>query len=126
MISKARLAPSTGRRRRRHFVRLEGQVVRESDFRQVGTRILNMSEYGMFVATESPLEIGDGIILAFMAPFTRTWVDAEAIVTRVAHGRRSADRAVGAGLEFMDISDVSRALLREQLRGLPPPLPNSR
>jgi hypothetical protein len=107
-------------------VRLEGQIVREDDFRQVGTRILNLSEFGMFVATTSSVDVGDSVIVAFMAPFTRTWIDAEAIVTRVAFGRRRADATVGAGLEFLEVSAASRALLREQLQGVPPPLPTAR
>lgn len=126
MVSKSRLVPNPVRRQRRHFVKLEGQVVREDDFRQVGTSILNLSELGMFVSTSVEVAVGDSMIVAFMAPFTRTWIDAEAIVTRVALGRRKADRMLGAGLEFLEIGAASRALLREQLQGLPPPLPTRR
>ena len=126
LVSRARIVPSAHRRLRRHAIRLDAQIVREDDFCQVGTQILNLSELGMFVATTSAVEVGDSMIVAFMAPFTRTWVDAEAIVTRVAFGRRRADRTVGAGLEFLEVSAVSRALLREQLQGLPPPLPTPR
>ena len=80
----------------------------------------------MLVATTDEVAVGDGMIAAFMAPFTRTWIDAEVIVTRVALGRRKTDRMLGAGLEFLEIGAASRALLREQLQGLPPPLPSRR
>ena len=126
LVSKARLVPCAGRRLRRHAVRLEGQIVREDDFRLVGTQILNLSELGMFVATTSQVGVGDSMIVTFMAPFTRTWIDAEAIVTRVAAGRRRSDATLGAGLEFLEVSRHSRALLREQLQAVPPPLPMSR
>lgn len=66
------------------------------------------------------------MIVTFMAPFTRTWIDAEAIVTRVAAGRRRSDATLGAGLEFLEVSRHSRELLREQLQAVPPPLPMSR
>ncbi len=126
LVSRSRLVPIANRRLRRHAVRLHGQIVREDDFREVGTRIHNLSELGLYVETTTEVALGDSVIVAFMAPFTRTWVDAEAIVTRVASGRRRADRTLGAGLEFLEVSAASRALLREQLQGLPPPLPTRR
>ena len=126
LVPKSRLIPGLPRRRRRHHVALAGQLVRERDFREIGTRILDLSEFGMSVATSSALEIGDSILVAFMAPYSRTWVDAEAMVRRVSHGRRRSDRTLAAGLEFTVIDQVARALLREQLKGLPPPLPTYR
>lgn len=80
----------------------------------------------MLVAPTGPVGLGEEVIVSFMAPFTRIWIDAEAVVTRLAHGRRRADRDLGVGLMFTHIDQVSRALLREKLRGLPPPLPTRR
>ena len=47
------------RRCRRSLVNLETQAVRERDFRLIGSRILDLSEFGMLVAPDAPVEIGD-------------------------------------------------------------------
>lgn len=112
--------------RSRHHVRLHGEIVRERGFKLVGTRILDLSEAGMLIAPTAPIGIDEEVIVSFMAPFSRIWIDAEAVVTRLAHGRRRSDRELGVGLMFTSIDQVSRALLRERLKGLPPPLPSRR
>ena len=112
--------------RSRHHVRLQGEVVRERGFKLVGTRILDLSEAGMLVASTGPVGLGEDVLVSFMAPYSRIWIDAEAVVTRLAHGRRREDRDLAMGLMFTKIDQVSRALLREKLKGLPPPLPTRR
>lgn len=120
------LVPNRPRIRSRHHVRLQGEVVRERGFKLVGTRILDLSEAGMLVASNGPVGLGEDVLVSFMAPFSRIWIDAEAVVTRLAHGRRREDRDLAMGLMFTRIDQVSRALLREKLKGLPPPLPSRR
>ena len=70
---------------------------------------------------------GEPVTVSFMAPFSRIWVDAEATVARVVHGRRPSDRgAMALGLSFHNIDEAARALLRRNLADLPPPLPRFR
>ena len=51
------------------------------------------------------------------------WIDAEASVTRVVHGRRPGDEGMAIGVTFDVISPASRAALAGYLHGRPPPLP---
>jgi hypothetical protein len=113
-------------RPKRHNVRLACQVVRERDFTLIADRILDLSEIGMLVAPTTRVLTGERVLVSFMAPFTRIWVDAEATIARVSHGRRPGDRGPALGVSFDNIDDVSRRLLRRNLVGLPPPLPAKR
>ncbi|MFO0612065.1 MAG: PilZ domain-containing protein [Polyangiaceae bacterium] len=124
--ARTHLVPGRPRIRARHHVRLQGEVVRERNFKLVGSRILDLSEAGMLVSANGPVQLGEPVLVSFMAPFSRIYIDAEAIVTRLAHGRRKEDRELGIGLQFTSIDQVSRALLRERLKVLPPPLPTRR
>jgi hypothetical protein len=117
----------TPRRPQRHAVRLACQVVRERDFTLVARHVLDLSEVGMLVKPIARVLTGENLIVSFMAPFSRTWIDAEATVVRVVHGRRPTDRSgMALGLCFDEIDEVSRALLRHNLQGVPPPLPGWR
>ncbi len=118
------LVRANQRRAFRRAVRIECQVVRERDFKLVGQRTVDLSPEGMLVASDVNVLTGEDVIVSFLAPFTRLWVDAEAVVTRVVHGRRPGDRGHCLGLRFQGIDDVARALLRANLRGLPPPMPS--
>lgn len=124
--ARPQLVAGRPRIRSRHHVRLEGEIVRERGFKLLSNRILDLSEAGMLVAPLAPVQIGEDVVVTFMAPFSRIWIDAEAVVTRLAHGRRRSDRELGVGLMFTSIDQVSRALLRDRLKGLPPPLPSRR
>jgi hypothetical protein len=77
----------------------------------------------MLVASDARVLTGESLIVTFRMPFSRTWVDAEATVARVIHGRRPTDRRRALGLFFDHIDDRSRSLLRTNLSELPPPLP---
>jgi len=116
----------TPRRPQRHAIRIDCQVVRERDFKLVARKVVDLSDVGMLVAPIARVLTGEEVIVSFMAPFSRSWIDAEATVARVVHGRRPGDRGMALGLCFHNIDEVARALLRQNLRGLPPPLPRFR
>jgi hypothetical protein len=91
------------------------QVVRERDFRLVGRRVLDVSEDGLLVETDLPVLTGEAILVSFQLPFARSWIDAEATVMRVVHGRRKADRRRGLGLWFERIDATARLALKNEL-----------
>ena len=113
----------TPRRPQRHAIKLVCQVVRERDFKLVARHVLDLSEVGMLVKPITRVLTGESVIVSFMAPFSRIWIDAEATVARVVHNRRELDHGFGLGLCFDTIDEFSRALLRRNLDGVPPPLP---
>jgi hypothetical protein len=95
-------------------------VVRERSFRLVGRQMLDLSEGGMLVRMDQdPREgrvlTGERVLICFLAPFSRVWVDAEAFVARVIHGRRPADRGRALGLEFERLEVFARARLEREL-----------
>jgi hypothetical protein len=63
------------------------------------------------------------LVLAFRAPGSNVWIDAEGTVARVVHGRRAIDYGASVALEFKGIDDQVRGLLRKQLLKCPPVLP---
>jgi hypothetical protein len=87
------------------------EVVRERDFRRVGTRVLDLSSKGMLVESELPVLTGEQVIVSFKGPSGRFY-------DLVLHGRRRGDRHRAAGLVF-DIDPFSELLLCESLRGAP-------
>ena len=117
------LARPMNRRAFRREVRLSCQVVRERDFRLVADFALDLSTDGMLVSTKLPVLTGEELIVTFRAPQSAMWIDAEATVARVIHGRRPGDHGRSIGLTFHSMSEAMNRKLFEQLRGLPPPLP---
>jgi hypothetical protein len=126
------------RRSMRRSVRVDCQVVREHDFRLIGQRAVDLSDEGMLVLSEAPVTTGkrareghrrldvltgQEVIVTFRAPATRLWFDCTATIARVIHGRRPGDWGACVGLSFDSMDDVTRAFLRAELRGLPPPMP---
>jgi PilZ domain len=111
------------RRPLRHALRVDCQVVRERDFKLVSQLILDLSETGALLATRVPVLTGEPLIVSFRAPFTKTWIDVEATVQRVVHGRRKGDPGQALGIEFESIDPGSYRLLQNKLSGFPPPLP---
>jgi c-di-GMP-binding flagellar brake protein YcgR len=119
----------------RRSVRVDCQVVRERDFRLIGQRAVDLSDGGMLVLSEAHTPgparegrrlhvlTGEEVIVSFRAPTTRLWFDCTATVARVIHGRRPGDWGACVGLSFESMDDVTRAFLRAELRGLPPPMP---
>ena len=81
----------------------------------------NLSESGIFVETETPLECGEGVVLCFRPavawPTSEVTVFAE--IARAAAGRRRDDGARGLGLRFLDLSRLERRQLARWLRPRP-------
>lgn len=114
-----RPAPLHCRRSPRHPVRLSCQVVREADFRLVATHILDLSDAGMLVGPADAVLTGARLLASFELFGTGFWVDVEATVARVVHGRRPGERIRSLGLEFDRVPGFAEFLLRETLRSIP-------
>lgn len=115
-------APRSSRRAStRRAVEIPCQVVRERGFRLLADRTLDLSVDGMLVALGAPVDGGEPVIASFEIP--GRWIDVEAVVTRVVHGRRPYDDAPAVGLSFRGLAPSARAALAGFLHGRPPPLP---
>ncbi|MFI5297064.1 MAG: PilZ domain-containing protein [Polyangiales bacterium] len=114
------LVLASDRRSDRRAVRMQCELVRERDFRHVGSRVLDLSMHGMLVETDARVLTGEPVIVSFRAPKSDSWIDAEGIVARVVHGRRGSGdkRALGISLESLDTH--SKAALIAGLRRVPP------
>ncbi|MBK6513694.1 MAG: hypothetical protein IPM79_30225 [Polyangiaceae bacterium] len=121
--SSARYVP---RRPSRHSVRLGCQIVRERDFKLVSEEIVELSEEGALVVPRFRLLTGENLLLTFMAPFTRTFIDAEAVVARVIHGRRLGDPGPSLGISITHMDSAAQALVKSQLTFLPLVAPRRR
>lgn len=121
-----RSLPYVPRRPSRHRIRLACQIVRERDFKLVSREIVEVSENGLLVRPETRVLTGEELIVSFMAPFSRIFVDAEAIVARVVHGRRLTDGGPALGISFQHIDPVARALLVRHLEHVPMRAPERR
>lgn len=107
----------------RRAIRVDCQVVREHDFKLLGSRGVDVSPAGMLVMAQEPVLTGEPVIVAFRLPRGLYWFDAEAVVTRVVHGRRPGDTGRCFGLEFHAFDPDCKWLLALALRGTPPPVP---
>jgi PilZ domain len=117
--------PSHHRRAFRHAVSIPCQIVRERDFRLVADRALDLSTDGMLVPTDLPVLTGEPLLVSFdLSRFQRArprvWLDAEAVVARVEHGRRPGDRGRRLGIAFQGVASEARQALFGLLRALPP------
>jgi hypothetical protein len=117
------LVRASQRHAMRRAVRIDCQVVRSRDFKLLGARALDLSTKGMLVETDINVLTGEDVLVTFRAPRTHQWFDCEAIVARVLHGRRPGDRGQCLGLSFETLDEWSRVMLRNDLHGLPPPIP---
>ena len=102
----------------RRFVRIDCQVVREHDFRLVGDLALDLSTKGMLVRARQRVLTGEELLVAFRPPRSNRWIDAQATVARVVHGRRPGDIGLSFGIEFHGMEGEHEGLLFEQLRGM--------
>jgi hypothetical protein len=109
------------RRSFRRYVRLDCQVVRETDFRIVGDLALDLSTKGMLVRAKHRVLTGEELVVSFKPPRCNTFFDAQATVARVIHGRRPGDYGVCLGIEFHAVDRDAEALLFEHLRGMHAP-----
>jgi len=110
----------------RHSVRLACQVVRERDFQLIADRVVNLSASGLVVSPADPALTGERLIVSFQIPHSGHWVDAEAIVTRVIHGRRPGEHTRGLALELENVEEIPQMLLGRALRRCPPAPPAQR
>ena len=101
------------------------QAVRESDFRLLADRTLDVSVDGLLLPIDLVHGVvptlGDALIVSF--PIPGAWIDAEATVVRIVHGRRPNDEGAAIGISFDVIGVGARAALAGWLHGRPPPLP---
>ncbi|HEY8088229.1 MAG TPA: PilZ domain-containing protein [Polyangiaceae bacterium] len=111
------------RRILRRSVRVDCQVVREHDFKLLGSRGVDLSAEGMLVMAQERVLTGEPVVVSFRLPRSSFWFDAEATVARVVHGRRPGDLGRCFGLSFDTLEPDAQAFLRRALRGVPPPLP---
>jgi len=107
------------RRPSRHPVRLACEIVRERDFKLISREIVELSESGLLVRPETRVLTGDELLVSFMAPFSRIYIDAQAVVARIVHGRRVTDPGQAIGIAFDNIDACSRALIQRQMADLP-------
>lgn len=120
-----RRSPKTPRGSSRHTVKIECQVVRERDFRLLADRTVDLSASGALVGPADPALTGERILVSFRIPRSSIWIDAEATVTRVVHGRRPGEFSRSLALEFDDLEALQRFMLKEALRSVPPAPPRS-
>jgi hypothetical protein len=111
------------RRSLRRAVRADCQVVRERDFKLLGSRGVDLSPAGMLVMAQEPVLTGEPVIVSFRLPRGLYWFDSEATVTRVIHGRRPGDTGRCFALEFHTLDPDTQWFLSLALRGTPPPVP---
>lgn len=121
------LGREAGRRRSvRRAVRVETDVVADTWDGAVPLLATDLSDHGLWLESELPLEIGSEVVVSLLPPRwpTREPLTALAEVTRVGmYRRRRERRSSGMGLRFVDLPHDDAELLAEVLRGLPPPLP---
>lgn len=110
----------------RHSVRLPCQVVRERDFQLIADRIVNLSETGLLVSPADPALTGERLIVSFQIPHSGYWVDAEATVARVVHGRRPGEYSRCLALELENVDAIAQMLLSRALVRCPPAPPGHR
>ncbi len=114
------------KRATRRSVRLNCQVVRERDFELIADRIVNLSETGLVVSPADPALTGERLIISFQIPHSGHWVDAEATVARVVHGRRPGEHTRGLALEFDGVEEIPKMILSRVLGRCPPAPPGHR
>ena len=114
------------RRSTRRSVRLVCQVVRERDFQLIADRIVNLSASGLVVSPADPALTGERLIVSFQIPHSGHWVDAEATVARVVHGRRPGEHTRGLALELENVEEIPQLLLSRALGRCPPAPPGHR
>jgi hypothetical protein len=110
----------------RRAARLACQLVRERDFRLVADRIVDLSAGGLMVGPADPVLTGERLILSFCLPGSGYWIDSEAVVARVVHGRRPGEYTRNLGLSFEGLSPFSRLMLERSLLWMPPVPPGPR
>jgi hypothetical protein len=99
-------------------MRMSCQVVRERDFKLVATSVMNVSESGLLIDADVPVQFGEKIIVTFYSPAVKNWIDAEGTVTRVSHGPRWMARKQAFGVSFDAIDNDGRRNIRRSMAAL--------
>jgi hypothetical protein len=95
------------------------EVVRERDFKLVGTRVLDLSTRGLLLETDLTILTGEDLVVSFKGPTSERWYDCTATVARVVHGRRRRDAKRAVGVAFDRLHVLDELLLCEELRKAP-------
>jgi hypothetical protein len=95
------------------------EVVRERDFKLVGTQVIDLSTRGLLVETDLTILTGEELLVAFKGPASDRWYDCTATVARVLHGRRRRDTRRAVGVSFDRLHVLDELLLCEELRKAP-------
>jgi hypothetical protein len=83
-------------------------------------RITDLSPQGLWIQTSFPLDVGENMVLSFLAPQGNGEVQLFARVVRTVRvHERNGRRASGMGLELVGMTGGERRTLRRGLRGLP-------
>jgi hypothetical protein len=118
------ILPIHRRGTRRHAVSVACEGVRELGFTLIGTKLIDLSLDGAFLATRvQGIDLGEEVFLSFKVPRTRHWMDARAIVVRKSPALRRDDHEKGIGLSFLELDGIDRAVLAGAIVRLPPPIP---
>lgn len=119
------LVLSHQRRAVRRAVRVPCLVMRQRDYRLVGSYGMDLSPMGILVKAHERVLTGEPVQVSFRLPRSRAWVATSATIVRVLHGRRPGDSPGRClGVEFDALSPAVLRRLRSALHNLPPPLPN--
>ena len=118
------LVPARQRRTMRRSVRVDCQVVRERDFKLIGSRVASTCRpSACWSSAQENVLTGEPVVVSFRLPRSTCWFDTEATVARVVHGRRPGDLGRCFGIAFETLEAEAQAFLLRALRGVPPPLP---
>ncbi len=120
-LTAAAVLRESRRNAARREVTLPCQAVREHDFRLIAERTLDISAEGMLLPLRTEVAIGESVLVSFQIP--GRWIDLEATVARIVHGRRPGDDGLAVGLVFHAIAPSARAALAAYLHGRRTPLP---
>jgi hypothetical protein len=96
------------------------------DFKLVADSIENLSLGGLLVGPSDPVLTGEQLFLSFRLPFSGQWIDTDATVSRVIHGRRDEDATRQLGVRFDSLPSDAREAIVGQLRRIPALAPTSR
>ncbi|MEM9071298.1 MAG: PilZ domain-containing protein [Myxococcota bacterium] len=108
----------------RRAVDLICEVVSDLWDEPVAHRVRDLSPQGLFLDTPLPVDPGTELVLELIPPGCDEPLYLFGSVRRVEMRRRAdEERGGGLGIELLDTPWDVQELLREALRGLPPPLP---
>lgn len=94
-------------------------AVSRSDGRLVGDRLSDVSWDGAFLEGGGDARLGETVRLRLQLPDSRVWMDAEATVTRISHGRRGPHDRAGVGVSLSHMDGMSRILLATVAKAFP-------